>query len=58
MEFEDVNLEINPIPIILACIQIAGWCAQHESEIRALINQGYTSAQKIVSILKKKYGKK
>ena len=43
--------------IIAACIKIAAWCVEHEAEIRSLIKKGWTSAQKIVNYLKKKYHK-
>ncbi len=59
MESEkDVNLEVDPATvaaIIATCIQLADFCANHKSEIKALINKGYRSAKKIVDYLKKKY---
>ena len=62
MESEkDVILEMDPITIpeiIANCIKSIPWCVEHEDEIRSLIKRGWTSAQKIVNYLKKKYHKK
>ena len=58
---KDLNLEsINPIGprfIIEQCKKLASWTANYIGEIKSLINKGWTSAQKIVEYLKKKYRK-
>ena len=59
MESEkEVSLELGPVAIFLACVQIAAWCVDHEAEIKSLAKKGWTSAKKIVEYLKKKYHKK
>ena len=57
----DLNLEVNPIgpsPVIVnACIKLASWLVNHKDEIISLVKKGWTSPQKIVDYLKKKYHK-
>ena len=39
------------------CKNIAAWTAAHKDEIKSLVKKGWSSAQKIVEYLKKKYHK-
>ena len=59
MESEkDVALEVDPatiIAIVNLCIQLGNFCLNHKEEIKGLIKKGWTSAQKIVNYIKKKY---
>ena len=41
--------------IFKACKSIAAWSAAYKDDIKSLVNKGWTSAQKIIDYLKKKY---
>ena len=50
-------MPISYTPIINPCLKLAPWLVDHKDEIIALIKKGWTSPQKIVDYLKKKFHK-